>query len=194
MIATEVMAGIPSNLTNNLTISLIDERYGAVGHADSNYYQLMESGFNSKNATCVPILRSDLKDINATTAAFNTFLSQALSTNDICIGLLGVGSDGHTAGILPDSPAAHESNELAVCYESQNKGNADPSSNHRRITTTFTALRMIDVVYCCAYGSAKLDTLARLQQTNVSLADQPAQILKQISESYVYNDQIGESL
>lgn len=188
-IATHIMDGVSAELSVNLTISLIDERYGPVGHPDSNFASLLSAGFDAKQATVIPVLRGELTDIDSTAAAFNNFLRQALTNNDVSIGLLGIGQDGHTSGILPDSPptaVTFESTLLATCYTSTD------SRAFSRITTTFTALKMLSASYCCAYGQDKLEVLTRLQQTEVRLAVQPAQILKQIDESYVYNDVIGE--
>src|SRR5688572_30377315 len=41
----------------NLTISLTDERYGPVGHPDSNWHQLKQAGFDLPGATMIPVLQ-----------------------------------------------------------------------------------------------------------------------------------------
>src|SRR3989339_342689 len=56
----------------NLTVTLTDERYGPIDHFNSNYFQLMEKGFDLPQAKMIPILIDD--DQNITTEKFNTVL------------------------------------------------------------------------------------------------------------------------
>jgi 6-phosphogluconolactonase/glucosamine-6-phosphate isomerase/deaminase len=109
---------------------------------------------------------------------------QAFSDNKVVIAQLGIGPDGHTAGILPNSVATEPNSRLVVNYV------ADP---YKRLTLSFTALKKVTVAYVLAFGSNKMDALIALQSQNLSLSEQPAQILKQLNEAYVYNDQVGES-
>jgi 6-phosphogluconolactonase/glucosamine-6-phosphate isomerase/deaminase len=41
----EVMDSIDDSLTPNLSLLLADERFGPVGHHDSNWQQLLDAGF-----------------------------------------------------------------------------------------------------------------------------------------------------
>src|SRR3989339_786289 len=52
----------------NLTVTLTDERYGPIDHFNSNYFQLMEKGFDLPQAKMIPILIDD--DQNITTENF----------------------------------------------------------------------------------------------------------------------------
>jgi 6-phosphogluconolactonase/glucosamine-6-phosphate isomerase/deaminase len=89
-----------------------------------------------------------------------------------------MGVDGHVAGILPNSPAVLENDELVAYYK---------ASPFERITLSFKALRQLDVAYLIAFGEDKKTALVKLK-TNLSLNEQPAQILKSIKEAYVYSD------
>src|SRR4051812_19602153 len=60
VITIQVMEKIPETLTKNLAITLVDERYGDVGHSNSNLQQLIDAGFKAKQATVVPVLVQDL--------------------------------------------------------------------------------------------------------------------------------------
>jgi 6-phosphogluconolactonase/glucosamine-6-phosphate isomerase/deaminase len=179
-----IMANIEPGLQSNLTIMLSDERYGPVGHADSNFQQLQDKGLIVSGATLIPTLQPGLS-IHDTAAAYASIIQQQFSEAEIIISQLGIGSDGHIAGVLPESPAASASEVLVVGYQS------DP---FERITCTFRALQAIDANYSLVYGADKQDALTRLQQTEVALIEQPSQILKQLSEAYVYNDQVGDAL
>src|SRR5258706_7607481 len=55
-VTVHVLDALPDELTRNLTIMPVDERYGPVGHKDSNAQQLHETGFQPKQATFIPIL------------------------------------------------------------------------------------------------------------------------------------------
>jgi 6-phosphogluconolactonase/glucosamine-6-phosphate isomerase/deaminase len=180
-VAVEVMSRLTGN-EQNLTITLTDERYGKVGHADSNWQQLIDFGFHTSAATIYPVI-SEGMTLQETAEAFEAFLRGALDEADVVVGFLGMGADGHTAGILPHSPASDPTNKLVVGYQTE---------QFDRVTTTFEVLQRLDAAFCFAYGEDKRPALERLQQ-DVPMADQPAQILKHIPEAYVYNDQLGEN-
>ena len=182
-VAGAVMAAVDEELQSKLTIMLSDERYGPVGHADSNFKQLSDKGFEPRGATWLPVLHEGLSLIE-TAAAYGTVVREAFGAADIIIAQLGIGSDGHIAGILPNSPAVSVSDTLVTGYLS------DP---YQRVTMTFRALQAIDVDYTLAYGGDKQPALEQLQQSNLSLSQQPSMILKQLPEAHVYNDSIGDS-
>jgi 6-phosphogluconolactonase/glucosamine-6-phosphate isomerase/deaminase len=179
--SVEVMNLIPRELTKNLAISLTDERYGEVGHNDSNWRQLDLAGFDGGEATLLPVLVPDLS-LEETVARYALMAQTALNSADVTFAQFGIGPDGHIAGILPNTVAAAEQKVLAIGYTS------DPFV---RITLTFPALRQIDIAYAFAYGEAKHDALSKLHNKDLELREEPSQILKQLPEAYVYNDQIG---
>ena len=181
--SVQAMAQIPSELTDKLSVMLGDERYGAAGHANSNWAQLLQSGFNADKATVYPILQPDLT-FEGTVERFNLLANQAFAENDIVIAQLGIGPDGHIAGILPESPAAQEQTALVTGYD---------GGQFQRVTLTFPALLKVHVSYTFAYGEAKKDALSSLQAGSLELTVQPAQVLREIPEAYIYNDQLGDA-
>lgn len=176
-----IMRGIPKELSSRLTVMLVDERYGPVDHPDSNWHQLEAADFQGKQARLIPVLQAG-ETLLETTERYNQQLQQAFDEADVVIAQLGIGADGHIAGILPHSDAVSDTTDFVVAYQS------DP---YQRITMTFAALRQVDSAYVLAYGDEKLQPLTDLQNDALSLAEHPAQILKEISEVYVYNDQVG---
>jgi len=164
---------------SRLTVSLVDERYGPLGHSGSNWQSLIDDGFKFGNSKTYPVLSG--VDNHQTTKAYNKFLEESLSGPTYRLALLGIGPDGHTAGILPHSPAVN-SQTLAVYYETK---------DYERITITTGGLARLDeaIVYCV--GTNKADALAKLDQ-NLTLESQPAQIIKRIPQANVYNDIKGE--
>jgi 6-phosphogluconolactonase/glucosamine-6-phosphate isomerase/deaminase len=176
-----VMNRLDNELTKNLTITLTDERHGDYGHPDSNWQQLLDGGFDSKQARIFPVLQLDNQSLEQTTRIYATNLDVALDEAEVVIGFYGLGNDGHIAGILPNS----------VAVDAQGSATGYQTEQFNRITTTFETIRRCDVAYMYAGGADKLEPLQNLAK-DIALAEQPAQVLKQISEAYIYNDQTGE--
>jgi 6-phosphogluconolactonase/glucosamine-6-phosphate isomerase/deaminase len=172
-----IIKKISKSMRNNLTIMFADERYGEVGHQDSNYQQLLSAGFDSQGTNFISILNQGM-DFEATINNFTTMAQDLLQNSDIVIAQLGMGDDGHIAGILPHSDASLDHTNFVAGYS---------SNPYTRLTLTFRALTMINVAYVYAYGDTKFRALQDLKTKNLSLIDQPSQILKQINEAYVYN-------
>ena len=177
------MQNIPDELTNNLSVMLMDERYGIVGHDDSNDEQLAKAGFDQKSSRYIHVLR-DNTSFEATRERYEAEAKAAFSESDIIIGLFGLGADGHTAGILPHSVAV-DSPDFVAAYA---------SSPYQRLTLTDHALKRINVAYLLAYGADKEPALELLASKMIPYAEQPAQLIKEIPEAYVFNDRVGESV
>ncbi len=180
-LVADVSRQIPAELTKNLLITLTDERYGNVGHANSNVIQLQTAGFDAKLGKFLPVLQPELT-LEQTTDVFAETLQDLFTAADIIIGQFGMGPDGHIAGILPETTAV-ENPELAAGYKTE---------TFTRITMTPEAIKHVDCAFVYAFGDAKREALDNLKTRDLSLTEQPAQILKQLPEVYVYNDQIGD--
>lgn len=165
---------------SNLTVTLTDERFGEVGHADSNWKQLGDSGFTLPGANLYPVLAG--KDMRSTIADFTNLLQKQLSEADYRIGFFGIGPDGHTSGILPASSAV-VATELVHGYD---------GGTYQRITTTPAALVKLDEAVAYAAGEAKWPIIDQLD-TDLPIDKQPAQILKKIPKLTIFNDHKGES-
>jgi 6-phosphogluconolactonase/glucosamine-6-phosphate isomerase/deaminase len=164
---------------SRLTISLVDERYGQPGHKDSNWQQLLKRGFEPGNARLYPVLK--VSDPVQMVSDFNQFLENQLAEANFKLALLGIGTDGHTAGILPGSPAVG-STDYAIYYK---------APDYQRITITLKALALMDEAVVYARGGEKAKALDDLDKT-LPLFSQPAQIIKQIPAVSVYNDLKGK--
>ncbi len=181
--SVRVMRTISVRLSQQLSIMLADERYGPVGHSASNWAQLLAAGFNAKQARMLPVLAADQTFEQAITD-YTALATEAFEQADTIVAQLGIGEDGHIAGILPDSTAAHESTALVAGYA---------SPPFKRLTLTFPALRQVNAAYAFAFGANKRAALATLQHQTVEPAEQPAQVLKQLPEAYLYSDQLEEN-
>lgn len=192
--SVRVMQGLPDEITHGLTLSLIDERYGPPGHADSNWEQLQRGGLATKQARTLPVLQPGL-NLAQTRDRYDTMIKTAFTENDVVIGQLGIGDDGHIAGILPHSVATGSGT-----YTGQESVMASPwiiayhGLPFDRLSLSFAALQRLTTAYVFAFGPAKRPALHRLYNDSLPLIEQPAQILKKIPETYLYNDQIGGNI
>jgi 6-phosphogluconolactonase/glucosamine-6-phosphate isomerase/deaminase len=180
-VAVAVAQNLQDTDLRGLTVTLTDERYGPVGHADSNWLQLEQAGFSLPGARLVPVLHGH--SIEETTTEFAQHLQEYCQGAAYCLGFFGMGPDGHTAGILPNSPAVAMT-DWAASYQ---------GPDFMRVTMTAPAIAALSEAVVYAMGEAKAEPLQRLQ-TELSLAEQPAQALKQVPKLTIFNDQIGESV
>lgn len=165
----------------DLTVAQTDERYGVPGHADSNWSQLLDTGFNVNKVNTIPVLAG--KSLKATVddyaAKIGTAFEEASGTGGLIVALFGIGADGHIAGILPGSPALADPG-YASGYE---------AGSFIRITMTPPAIRKIHSAYALAFGPSKKIPLTNLKNRIEKIEKEPAQILKELPMAMVYSDQ-----
>lgn len=177
---------------SNLAVILMDERFGEIGHKDSNWQQLLEAGFNVPGATLIPVLTG--KDRHQTTSAFNANLKKYFDWADYTIGQFGIGPDGHTAGILPESPNIN-TRELATSYADSEAIQNFTEGVYRekdRITISAAAIAKFDEIIVIALG--KKPSLFEQLEQDIPINKMPAQALKKVSNLSIYNDYKGESI
>lgn len=168
---------------SQLTILLIDERFGPVGHQDSNWQQLTEAGFIIDGPRYIAPFTAQEISLEIAAQRYENIINQQLN-DTYCFAQLGMGEDGHISGILPNSAATRTSDHLVTGYE---------QTPHQRLTTTFKALKMLDEVALVSYGEAKWPQLAKLGH-EISPLEQPVQIIKYIPQVTIYTDyQAGNS-
>lgn len=163
-----------------LAILPMDERYGKPGHKDSNAEAMRKAGFDPGAATWVDVLMHDVP-FDQTVSFYTDVAATAFANAGIIIGQFGLGNDAHTAGVLPDSPAA-DADEVTVAGYNW--------TDYTRMTLTPVALKQVQVAYVLAYGDGKKEALQRLQANTETLAQLPAKLLYYIPKVYVYNDQL----
>lgn len=163
---------------DTLTLTLADERYGPVNHADSNWRQLEEAGLTLPGARLLPVLKG--KGLKETAEYYAKLLQTEFDRADLVIALAGMGPDGHIFGIKPGSPSV-DSQLPVIGYE---------WDDYIRLTPTLVILKEIDEVVVYAVGEEKhqqLDDLAK----DLPPSQQPAQFLKQLKDVIVYNSYKG---
>jgi 6-phosphogluconolactonase/glucosamine-6-phosphate isomerase/deaminase len=180
-IAVRVMDSIEATDLHNLTLILADERFGVPGHPDSNFFQLHQAGLSERGATFVDLLYGGT--FEETIAVSDNAMKHLFAYAGVIIGFLGIGVDGHIAGILPNSPAAVDEQCWVIGYKAM---------QYERMTLTPFALSHVQKAFVGAYGEAKLEPLKRLHDEMLPIAAQPAQILRHLPDVKIFNDQIGE--
>ncbi len=173
----QLSQSVPDTLAN-LTILPVDERYGPAGHADSNSEQMRRAGFAPEPATWVDVL-GEGGTLSETLEHYETLVEDSFARAKTVVATLGLGADGHTAGVLPDSPAVLDSTATVIGYN---------WSDFERMTLGLAQLQQIDQAFVLAYGDTKCSALQRLHDNQDLLSSLPAKVLYDIPSVTVYND------
>jgi len=175
-VAVEIAKTLKEIPPELLFISLTDERFGAVGHINENWQQLIDAGFSVENAiTYRPLIGQSRRE---TTEAFDTWLGTQFGQADFSIGLFGVGTDGHTAGIKPRSVSTTVDG-WATAYTGE---------DFERITITLDAIKRLDEAVAQMIGSDKSQVALDLLHADIALSEQPAQVLKLVKKCTLFTD------
>ncbi len=167
------------NTTNSVTLAQVDERYGPVGHDDSNWKALLDKGLQPqmfRNAIELLQLGTTPSDVSV---SYNRALSERLDNVGYRIAILGIGDDGHIAGMKPLPLSDFDKfigGDLVVDYKAE---------DYTRITVTARTLLQMDLIVLYACGDNKkqaLDKIYDLQPLN----EYPAQMLKQCKKVKVF--------
>lgn len=151
--------------------ALIDERFGKKLHDFSNEKMIKETGlldyFASQNTRLYPINLDENLPFEETSAKYDEKVRKLFFAFPKSVALLGIGPDGHTAGIAPNRNGfvnpifSEEQKDLFVSHfndgEDQSKGGFG-----NRITLTFKGLAMLDVLIIMAFGENKKRALEEM--------------------------------
>ena len=160
---------VPASLRAQVTVTLTDERFGPVGHTDSNWQQMREAGFDPDGFVSLEVLREASLTRDASAQEFEEKLRAALAHADTVIALFGIGADHHIAGILPRSDAARMSEHFVTAYD---------AGAYERITITPPVFPNIDKAFVYAKGEAKRESIDSLTLDR-SYIEHPNQLIKQ---------------
>ena len=167
-ITIAVINSLAPEVRSKLTFTLTDERYGKVGHADSNWRMLLSGGLNLAGVTSLPVLSGAAPSIEATATLFGDRLMKLFEKKPYVFALFGVGADSHIAGILPESPAAKEEVAPVVAYH---------AGEYERLTITPQIFRKIDSAYVYARGASKQTAIEGLS-ASLEYISFPNQLVK----------------
>jgi polyphosphate glucokinase len=160
----------------------VDERVVSIGSPDRNWTELQRNLFDhitipASNLHPMPVDSPDLgKAAEQYTADLTAVAGQPPVLDVIHLGL---GSDGHTASLIPGDPVLHEvETEVAATGEYQ---------GHRRLTLTYPCLRRARQLLWFVTGADKAAVVVRLQQNDQSI---PAGRLGH-DRNFLYTDRLA---
>ncbi len=170
---------------SNVDVFLGDERWVDNKSQDSNCFLLNNSLFKEGN----PSLSASFFSVNTVELAspeksaddYETILKNNLDGDPpkFDLILLGLGDDGHTASLFPDSDALLERDKLITVGEGK---------GYKRITFTSKLLSSADKVVFLISGSAKQKALKRLLDISEPWERTPAKLVSPSSEIIVLAD------
>lgn len=176
-VSAEVSKQLAGRDLSNLRVTLTDERYVPLGSPDENWQQLLDAGFALPGAQPYRVIQDGL-DREQTAAAYEKILEEFVDEADFSIGLLGIGTDGHVAGIKPESPAVGTQQWVAA-YQ---------GDDFQRITITPVCIEQLDEAIVYAVGEAKFAVIAALLHELLPTSEQPAQAVKSVARSILFTD------
>ncbi len=145
-------------------VGLVDERYGEKFWENSNEKMIQESGLlsylDSKNIPFYPILQDGMSRVETAEHFDQELRSLLFSAFPKSIAILGVGLDGHTAGIagtregFKNPMFFHDQKDLLAATFNDQKG-----MFKERITMTFNALSLMDILLVLVFGDDKKKAL-----------------------------------
>ena len=126
-----------------------DERNTLPTKRDSNFWMAMEAGFK---ATAIPpsqVFRMHAEEAMEKHAEeYEKLLKNVLDGRPLDLILLGVGADGHTASLFPNTPALEETHKWVVA-------NPVPQKNTTRMTLTYPCIHRSINIVIYALGAEK---------------------------------------
>lgn len=153
------MAGEPAIDWTRVHVAFGDERMVPPDHPESNYAMARAALLDRVPIPAAQVIRvrGELAAANDAANAYAAALSTAFGLGvrpvfDLV--LLGIGADGHTASLFPDTPALYETGRIAVA----NQAPVEPS---RRVTLTFPVLNAARAVVILTSGDDKAPAVAR---------------------------------
>lgn len=180
----------------NLTVAMIDERFDTDPKVN-NFLMLTQTAFY-RDAVCAGVLflESVPKEGESLSDFSERIASQwgkrfASFPNEKVVALLGVGPDGHTAGVFPfpenrewfEVFFVHTSN-IFVGYDAQQK-NIHP----KRATATLAFLKdRVDETLVFMSGQSKRGALQDILSDDGELSETPARIIREMKNVSVFTD------
>ncbi len=169
----------------NVDLFLGDERWVDNESQDSNCFLLNNSLFKEGNpslkASFFSVSTVELASPEDSAKDYETILKDNIDGDPpkFDLILLGLGDDGHTASLFPDSDALFERDSLITVGEGK---------GHKRITFTSKLLSSADNVVFLISGSAKQTALQRLLDHSESWERTPAKLVSPNSKIIVLTD------
>lgn len=156
-------------------VGMIDERVGLKWHEKSNETMIRDAGLlrylQMKDVKFFPMINGKGREEEADD--YDNTLRQLQTVYQSHIAILGIGTDGHTAGIIPNSPLFEEKEN----YKLVDSFYDEKGEYKERITLTFTGLSRMDLCIVLVFGEDKDQALEKMFSPG-SIEEVPARFLK----------------
>jgi 6-phosphogluconolactonase/glucosamine-6-phosphate isomerase/deaminase len=179
------------HIDHHVTISVLDERYTAASE-HQNFSQLAATQFSTDarqhGAQMIDPEINMKESLHSTAEKFEQRLRQWKGDHPegVVIATMGIGPDGHTAGIMPHSTEIDSDGEAWVVGYT-----ISPSVNQftQRITVTYPFLReMVDTAIVYAIGAEKQQHITALENGDGDLQGMPASIMRAMRDVTLYTN------
>jgi 6-phosphogluconolactonase/glucosamine-6-phosphate isomerase/deaminase len=168
----------------HVTITTLDERFSNDPEVN-NFIQITATDFYKKavqqGAQSIPTAIKDTETLSEAGRRFCTALHHWRDSNrdGTVVATMGVGSDGHTAGILPRQLSLDPATtDWVVAYEVPSEVN--PHTMRITITPSFLKTQVTKAV-CLITGEEKRGVLQNIQSANCVFADMPACVMRDMT-------------
>jgi 6-phosphogluconolactonase len=141
---------------NKLHLFWSDERAVPPDHADSNYHMAMQAGLSKMSIPKEQIHRMAAEEkIEENALDYEQKVAVVLKGRPFDLIMLGMGEDGHTASLFPNTQGLHIENRLVIA-------NFIPEKKTWRMTMTFSCINNSLNTAIYVLGAPKKETLAEV--------------------------------
>ncbi|MFA6016712.1 MAG: 6-phosphogluconolactonase [Patescibacteria group bacterium] len=182
-------------LNSNVTVGMLDERYSDDPQIN-NFFQLSLTSFFAiaKKSGCkfIDTKVNEKESIQDLAFRFEKQLRlwKDRNPNGKIIITQGMGSDGHTAGIMPYPENKRLFDKL---FETEDKWVVDYDAGKKnsyplRITTTIPFIKLIDISIMYVVGKEKANVLKKALSENISHNIFPIAVVKEMKSVFLFTD------
>lgn len=133
-----------------------DERSVPPTNEESNFLNAMNAGLKKLPINPKQIFRMQAEtDIEANAKEYETLIKHHLGLRPFDLIMLGMGDDGHTASLFPETDALKEERRLVVA-------NAVPQKNTHRMTMTYPCINRARNIVIYVLGSQKQEMIQKV--------------------------------
>jgi 6-phosphogluconolactonase len=142
----------------------VDERVAADGHADRNLTQLFQALEGSPLVTRLRIFPMPVtaEDLDVASQDYSQLIQEITEGEGLDLIHLGMGSDGHTASLVPGDGVLEVSNRDVACTEQLYQGRI-------RMTLTYPLLNSAKRILWIVTGVEKQEMVQRLLKQDTSI-------------------------